>query len=76
MINVTKLLCGTPRPANAFCGEGIGVPASASERKPAIIWDITRRCNLKCAHCYSDSAHKYYPGELTLAQMVLSLIHI
>ena len=70
MINVTKLLCGTHRPANAFSGEGIGVPVSATERKPAIIWDITRRCNLRCAHCYSDSAHKNYPGELTLGQMV------
>ena len=24
-----------------------------------------RRCNLACIHCYSDSANKSYPGELT-----------
>ena len=68
MINVTKLLCGTPRQADGGEGEWIGV--SGSERNPAVVWNITRRCNLKCLQCYSDSGTKHYPGELTLEEMV------
>lgn len=66
MINVTKLLCGTPQPADALrYGEGPGAPRSAAERKPVVVWNITRRCNLRCLHCYSDSDARDYPGELT-----------
>ena len=71
MINVTKLLCGTPQPADALrYGEGECAPKSASQRKPVVVWNITRKCNLRCVHCYSDSAAKNYPGELTLRQCV------
>jgi radical SAM protein with 4Fe4S-binding SPASM domain len=41
------------------------VPKSASERRPVTAWNITRTCNLKCVHCYSDSEEKAYSGELT-----------
>ncbi|MBI4358795.1 MAG: radical SAM protein [Candidatus Omnitrophica bacterium] len=41
------------------------VPTSASLRCPIIVWNITRTCNLRCIHCYSDSEAKCYPGELT-----------
>jgi len=71
MINVTKLLCGTPQPADALrYGEGACAPRSASQRKPVVVWNITRRCNLRCIHCYSDSTAKHYPGELTLEECV------
>lgn len=40
-------------------------PKSAAERRPIVVWNITRSCNLKCIHCYSDSEHKRYTGELT-----------
>jgi radical SAM protein with 4Fe4S-binding SPASM domain len=29
-----------------------------------VVWNITRRCNLHCAHCYSSSQDKAYAGEL------------
>ncbi|MBI4394880.1 MAG: radical SAM protein [Candidatus Omnitrophica bacterium] len=41
------------------------VPPSASQRRPIVVWNITRMCNLKCLHCYSDSERKHYEGELT-----------
>ncbi|MBI4114939.1 MAG: radical SAM protein, partial [Candidatus Omnitrophica bacterium] len=41
------------------------VPPSASKRRPITVWNITRTCNLKCLHCYSDSERKSYSGELT-----------
>lgn len=69
MLNLTRLLCDTPQSADALrYGIGHGAPRSAAERKPIVVWNITRRCNLRCAHCYSDSTSKHYPGELTFKQ--------
>ena len=30
-----------------------------------VAWEITRRCNLYCAHCRASSTNEDYPGELT-----------
>jgi radical SAM protein with 4Fe4S-binding SPASM domain len=69
MINITKLYCGLSQPADALrYGQGQGAPRSAAERKPIVVWNITRRCNLRCIHCYSDSDAREYPGELTWEQ--------
>jgi heme d1 biosynthesis radical SAM protein NirJ len=32
---------------------------------PVVIWNLVRRCNLKCKHCYSISGDVDFPGELT-----------
>lgn len=69
MINVTKLLCGLEQPMDALrYGHGSGAPRSAAERKPVVVWNVSRTCNLKCLHCYSDSEARAYPGELTHEQ--------
>ena len=31
---------------------------------PVVIWNLIRRCNLACQHCYSISADVDFPGEL------------
>ena len=31
---------------------------------PVVIWNLIRRCNLNCKHCYSLSADVDFPGEL------------
>jgi len=36
--------------------------------KPVVIWNLTRRCNLRCRHCYTTSADVDFPGELTTAE--------
>lgn len=38
------------------------------EVKPVVIWNLTRRCNLQCRHCYTTSADHVFPGELTREQ--------
>ncbi len=38
------------------------------EVKPVVIWNLTRRCNLQCRHCYTTSADHAFPGELTHQQ--------
>ncbi len=32
---------------------------------PVVIWNLIRRCNLTCKHCYSISADSDFAGELT-----------
>ena len=42
--------------------------AAAGGVKPVVIWNLTRRCNLRCRHCYTTSADVPFPGELTHEQ--------
>lgn len=34
-------------------------------QRPVVIWNLTRRCNLKCRHCYAVAADHHFPGELS-----------
>jgi heme d1 biosynthesis radical SAM protein NirJ len=36
---------------------------------PVVIWNLIRRCNLTCKHCYSISGDVDFPGELTTAEV-------
>jgi heme d1 biosynthesis radical SAM protein NirJ len=36
---------------------------------PVVIWNLVRRCNLACKHCYSISADVDFPGELSTAEV-------
>ena len=36
---------------------------------PVVIWNLVRRCNLACKHCYSISADVDFPGELSTRQV-------
>lgn len=36
---------------------------------PVVIWNLIRRCNLTCKHCYSISGDVDFPGELSTAQV-------
>ncbi len=44
-----------------------GAPAGAPG--PVVIWNLIRRCNLTCKHCYAFSADHDYPGELSLDEV-------
>ena len=46
----------------------MAVARTAKDRRPIVVWNLTRTCNLKCVHCYTDSASRAYPDELTTAQ--------
>jgi MoaA/NifB/PqqE/SkfB family radical SAM enzyme len=37
---------------------------------PVVIWNLIRRCNLTCMHCYSISADINFPGELDTAEVM------
>lgn len=74
MIGITKLYCGTTTPGDAlrYGRESKIMPAHllqfSTDKKPIVVWNSTRRCNLKCIHCYADSENKQYPNELSTAE--------
>jgi len=49
--------------------EEIDTPSPVGPRRdppgPVVIWNLTRRCNLTCKHCYALAVDKHFPGELT-----------
>src|SRR3972149_180585 len=71
MLSVSRLLTGTATPGDAlrYGRLSAGLPAHllhfSADKKPVVVWNVTRRCNLFCMHCYADSHNRPYPGELT-----------
>ena len=45
------------------------IPPVRKPSGPVVIWNLIRRCNLTCKHCYSISADIDFPGELSTAQI-------
>jgi 12,18-didecarboxysiroheme deacetylase len=79
MIGISKLYCGTVEPSDVlrYGGSSKQLPSHllqfSADKKPVVVWNCTRRCNLRCVHCYSKSADQNYPGELTTEQGVALL---
>ncbi|MBI2934308.1 MAG: radical SAM protein [Chloroflexi bacterium] len=72
MISISRILCGVVATGdNLRFGKGSAphspVPAFKQGR-PIVVWNCTRRCNLHCLHCYSNSDGKDYSGELTTSE--------
>ncbi|KAA3626494.1 MAG: radical SAM protein, partial [Proteobacteria bacterium] len=36
---------------------------------PVVIWNLIRRCNLTCKHCYATSADRDFEGELSTREI-------
>jgi radical SAM protein with 4Fe4S-binding SPASM domain len=45
-----------------------GAAASAKPHAPVVVWNCTRRCNLKCDHCCVSATERAGPKELTTRQ--------
>jgi len=71
MIGISKLYCGAVEPSDVlrYNRHSGRLPSHllqfSADKKPVVVWNMTRRCNLKCIHCYSNSADIDYPDELT-----------
>ena len=52
-------------PAN----EVVATPARRRLPGPVVIWNLIRRCNLACKHCYTTSADIDFPGELSTREV-------
>ncbi len=71
MVGISKLYCGTVEPSDVlrYGRHSAALPSHmlqySEDKKPVVVWNVTRRCNLKCVHCYSESENRDYAGELT-----------
>ncbi|TCK17598.1 heme d1 biosynthesis radical SAM protein NirJ [Thiogranum longum] len=48
-------------------------PVSRQPPGPVVIWNLVRRCNLTCKHCYSISADIDFPGELSTDEVFTTM---
>ena len=61
MIGISKLYCGGVEASDALrYGRHSGKLPShllqfSKDKKPVVVWNMTRRCNLKCVHCYAKA---------------------
>jgi Fe-coproporphyrin III synthase len=71
MLSLSRLLTGRVEEADAlrYGRQSARLPSHllhySADKRPVIVWTSTRRCNLHCAHCYTDSHDKAYPDELS-----------
>ncbi|HJM89666.1 MAG TPA: radical SAM protein [Dehalococcoidia bacterium] len=74
MLGVSRLLAGSVTEADAlrYKRQSGALPPHllhySEDKKSVVVWTSTQRCNLHCAHCYSDSFDREYPGELTTGE--------
>jgi len=74
MIGISKLYCGTVEPSDALrYGRHSGKLPShllqfSTDKTPVVVWNVTRRCNLKCLHCYAHARDEEFSGELSTSQ--------
>ncbi|MHB8101906.1 MAG: 12,18-didecarboxysiroheme deacetylase [Methanosarcina sp.] len=71
MIGISKLYCGTVEPSDAlrYGRESKKLPSHllqfSKDKKPVVVWNMTRRCNLKCVHCYAQAKDIEFENELS-----------
>ncbi len=59
MITLTKLWCNQPGSMDQLRY------SHTAHQRPVVVWNSTKRCNLHCMHCYSQSENKTYQNELS-----------
>ncbi|MFP8891715.1 TIGR04347 family pseudo-SAM/SPASM protein [Natrialbaceae archaeon A-CW2] len=73
MISISKLLCDLDAEGDGLrydAAEASSKPQITSEkqRRPVVVWNATRRCNLACSHCYAAAETEPAPGEFTTTE--------
>lgn len=79
MIGISKLFCGTIEPSDVLRYGGLSgdLPSHllqfSKDKKPVVVWNVTRTCNLNCIHCYARATKDKNDMELS-SEQGLSLI--
>ncbi len=74
MIGISKLYCGTVEPSDAlrYGRHSSQLPSHllqfSKDKRPVVVWNMTRRCNLKCVHCYAHATDLSYSDEMSTEQ--------
>jgi len=70
VIGISKLYCGTVEPSDVlrYGGRSGSLPSRllqfSKDKRPVVVWNATKRCNLHCLHCYSGSDNSASEEEL------------
>jgi len=64
MLRISHYLRALARPAMPV----LGARSTGASRPPVVIWNLLRRCNLTCRHCYATSADSEFRDELDTAE--------
>ena len=74
MIGISKLYCGTVEPSDAlrYGRHSKELPSHllqfSQDKKPVVVWNMTRQCNLKCVHCYAHAKMTQQENELSTTE--------
>jgi 12,18-didecarboxysiroheme deacetylase len=74
MIGISKLYCGAVEASDPlrYGRRSQDLPSHllqfSHDKKPVVVWNVTRRCNLKCVHCYSGSEDRDYEDEMSFEE--------
>lgn len=74
MIGISKLYCDVVEPSDAlrYGRDSSKLPSHllqfSKDKRPVVVWNVTRRCNLKCVHCYAHAKTTAEDNELSTAE--------
>ena len=73
MISISKLLCGLDAESDGLRYDAADESTKPqiterNQRRPVVVWNTTKRCNLYCDHCYAGADTDGAPGELSTAE--------
>lgn len=68
MLRISHYLRALARPPSAVAATALGARSTTGVRPPVVIWNLLRRCNLTCKHCYATSADSQFRDELDTAE--------
>ena len=74
MIGISKLYCGTVEPSDAlrYGRRAKDLPSHllqfSIDKKPVVVWNVTRACNLRCVHCYAGAVENAGETEMDLRE--------
>ncbi len=74
MIGISKLYCGTVEPGDVlrYGRQSNRLPSHllqfSSDKRPVVVWNLTRACNLGCLHCYARATAGPAGDELSTAE--------
>jgi len=71
MVGISKLYCGTVEPSDPlrYGRRSKDLPSHllqfSADKKPVVVWNVTKACNLRCIHCYASADNRPAENELT-----------
>jgi len=71
MVGISKLYCGTVEASDPlrYGRRSKDLPSHllqfSEDKKPVVVWNVTKACNLRCIHCYASADNRPAENELT-----------